>query len=132
MSERQRLRDRLPARLALAVLVLLFCAAPVPGDVGGCGQAPSALDRAQFFQSKRALDCSRCRECAVSSKRCDQACSEDPPEEALPRGCDPLEHDGDVCLRALLAASCDEYARFLRDSDAEAPTECNFCPRPSP
>ena len=129
MSPRKRFRDGLWARLSLSAIALLFCAAPVPGDVGGCGQAPSALDRRQFFESKRALDCVRCGECDVRSKRCEQACSPNPPLEELPRGCDPLEHDGDVCLRALLDASCEEYSTFLRDTGAETPTECNFCPR---
>ena len=132
MSERPRFRDGLVARLALVTLVVLFCAAPVPGDVGGCGQSPSSLDRSRFFESKRALDCARCKECDVMSKRCDNACSADPIEEELPRGCDPLEHDGDVCLRALLDAGCEEYRTFLRDSGAETPTECNFCPRAEP
>jgi hypothetical protein len=129
---RKRFRDGLWARLALSAIALMFCAAPVPGDVGGCGQAPSALDRQQFFESKRALDCVRCSECDVLSKRCEQACSAEPPAEELPPGCDPLEHDGDVCLRALLDASCEEYRTFLRDTGAETPTECNFCPRGTP
>lgn len=132
MNGRERLRDGLAARLGLCAVVLLFCAGPVPGDVGGCGQAPSSLDRQRFFDSKRALDCVRCNECEVVSKRCDAACAPEPDDERLPRGCDPLEHDGDVCLRALLNAPCEEYRTFLRDESAETPTECNFCPRGQP
>lgn len=129
MSQRGRLRDGVGARLAFGLLVLAFCAGPVPGDVGGCGQSPQALDRAGFFESKRALDCSRCTECGLVSELCESACDPAAPPERLPRGCDPLEHDGDVCLRALLSSSCDEYERFVRDQAPETPTECNFCPR---
>jgi hypothetical protein len=132
MIDRARLRDGIAARLALCMLALLFCAAPVPGDVGGCGQSPSSLDRPLFFESKRALDCARCTDCSVTSKACERACDPALADEELPRGCDPLEHDGDVCLRALLDADCDEYRAFLRDDAPETPTECNFCPRPAP
>jgi hypothetical protein len=117
-------------RLTLALVALLFCAGPVPGDVGGCGKAPRSLDAAEFFDEKRALDCARCRECDVASEYCEATCAPDAERPELPRGCDPLQHDGDVCLRALLDASCDEYEAFLRDEAPETPTECNFCPRP--
>lgn len=118
----------LALRLAVALVSLLFLAAPVPGDVGGCGQAAKSLDPAAFFQTKRALDCTRCAECGLKSRICDDACSAEPARAMLPRGCDPLEHDGDVCIRALVDASCEEYETFVRDADPEAPTECNFCP----
>jgi hypothetical protein len=119
-------------RLAVALVSVLFLAAPVPGDVGGCGKAARSLDAPAFFEAKRALDCSRCRECDLVSKICEDACSAEPLAAELPRGCDPLEHDGDVCLRALADASCDEYETFVRDAAPEAPTECNFCPPRQP
>jgi hypothetical protein len=131
LGENTRLRGAL-LRLAVALVSVLFLAGPVPGDVGGCGQSAKSLDAAGFFLTKRALDCTRCEECGLESRTCDDACSAEPAKASLPRGCDPLEHDGDVCLRALVDASCDEYAAFVRDQAPEAPSECNFCPRGAP
>jgi hypothetical protein len=48
-------------------------------------------------------------------------------QDAFPDDCLPLVHDGEVCLRALLDADCDEYSRYVV-SDPEIPLECNFCP----
>jgi len=120
---------RLALRIGFAGYVIAFCAAPVPGDGGGCGKDPISLDAQGFFESKKALDCARCQECDVRSRACDLACDYYAPAGELPRGCDPVQHDGDVCIRALLDADCDEYETFLRDASPEAPTECNFCPR---
>jgi hypothetical protein len=39
-----------------------------------------------------------------------------------------LVHDGEVCLRALEVAACDDYALFMDDVAPSLPTECNFCP----
>lgn len=119
----------LALRAGFLVYVIAFCAAPVPGDGGGCGKDPVSLDGPAFFESKKALDCARCQECGVESRACDVACDYEAPAAELPRGCDPVEHDGDVCIRALLDADCDEYRTFLRDDSPETPTECNFCPR---
>jgi hypothetical protein len=130
VSEVRARHRSLLLRLAVALLATLFCAAPVPGDVGGCGRAPSSLDATQFFDEKAALDCVRCTECEITSRACDVACDRDAEPRSLPRGCDPLQHDGDVCLRRLVDATCDEYEAFLRDEAPETPTECNFCPRP--
>ena len=60
--------------LALALLALLFCTAPTPGDIGGCGQKPQELDPGVFFASKEAIDCQRCGECGIESKACSNAC----------------------------------------------------------
>jgi hypothetical protein len=37
-------------------------------------------------------------------------------------------HDGEVCLRVLLHASCDDYASYMNDRAPAAPSECQFCP----
>jgi hypothetical protein len=42
--------------------------------------------------------------------------------------CFPLVHDGEVCLNALRAASCNDYANYVDDLAPTVPTECNFCP----
>ncbi|HLV67140.1 MAG TPA: hypothetical protein VKY73_15070 [Polyangiaceae bacterium] len=118
-------------RWPLSLIALLFCAAPVPGDVGGCGGSPRPLEAAAFFETKAALDCTRCTECRIASKTCTAACSESP-DESFPRGCDPLEHDGIVCVRALEAASCEDYRSYVRDEAPVIPTECNFCPETAP
>ncbi|MBI4701634.1 MAG: hypothetical protein HY744_10835 [Deltaproteobacteria bacterium] len=115
------------ARLGLAAL--LFLAAPTVGDIGSCGQEVAELDPPLFFAQKRTIDCESCTSCGLMTQACQHAC--DPAaasEPEFPPGCYPLVHDGEVCLRALRAADCDAYARYVDDAAPEAPTECNFCP----
>ena len=114
------------ARAALGFVVLAFCAAPVPGDVGGCGQHAQPLDAAAFFEAKLSLDCERCEECRIESQACDEACTA-PAPTAFKERCEPLVHDGEVCLRALSAADCSDYEQFMRDEEPAQPTECDFC-----
>jgi len=122
-------RVSLRLRLALALMALLLCTAPVPGDVGGCGQEPDELDAPVFFASKKGIDCERCRDCGLRSNHCARACDPDSPiDREFPRECFPLVHDGEVCLRALLHASCDDYVVYADDVRPSVPTECNFCP----
>lgn len=116
-------------QLLVVTCAVLFCAAPTPGDVGGCGQEAVDLDPGVFFASKQAIDCDRCRECGFASDLCLEACDESTPiPRDFPEGCFPLVHDGEVCLRALIHASCGEYERYVRDGAPETPSECNFCP----
>lgn len=122
-----------PTKVGFFVLVLLFCTAPTPGDVGGCGQKPAELDPGTFFASKANIDCQRCQECSLTRVSCENAC--DRPESypsTFPEDCVPLVHDGEVCLRALLHASCDDYGSYMSDSSPSVPTECNFCPERAP
>ena len=114
-------------------ITVLLCAAPVPGDVGSCGQQIQRLDAGRFFAAKKVVDCRRCTECGVPTKACTTACDADvDAAKSFPSGCVPLVHDGEVCLRALLYASCDDYAGYLDDHSPQVPTECNFCPRGGP
>ena len=136
MSARQvflaRFREQ-RGTLGLALLVFLFCTAPTPGDVGGCGQKPAELDPGVFFGSKEAIDCQRCTDCHIISGACTDACTRpDTYPKAFPDRCLPLVHDGEVCLRALQYASCDDYASYMSDASPSVPTECNFCPEPAP
>jgi hypothetical protein len=120
-------------RLLGLVTLLVFCAAPTPGDMGGCGQEAQELDAVQFFQLKAEIDCDRCEECSLSSQSCRTAC--DPAAltpQAFPEGCLPLVHDGEVCLRALLFASCSDYSEYTADRAPRVPTECDFCPGARP
>ena len=120
-------------KIGFFVLVLLFCTAPTPGDVGGCGQAPAELDPGTFFASKANIDCQRCEDCSLTRVSCQNACNfPDNFPSAFPDNCVPLVHDGEVCLRALLHASCDDYASYMSDSSPSVPTECNFCPELAP
>ena len=119
------------ARLALAAIALLFCTAPTPGDIGGCGQKPAELDPGIFFASKANIDCQRCEECSITSNACRDACA-GRYLDAFPDQCLPLVHDGEVCLRALQYASCSDYRSYESDSSPSVPTECNFCPEPRP
>ena len=121
-------RDTLQ-RCLLGLLSLLFCAAPVPGDVGGCGQSPDQLDPQVFFATKRDIDCRKCQQCGFPTLACQEACSEQAVVPAdFPEGCVPLVHDGEVCLRALHFAACDAYRSYIDDGAPSVPTECNFCP----
>ncbi len=120
-------------KLGFFVLVLLFCTAPTPGDVGGCGQKPAELDPETFFASKANIDCQRCQECGLTRASCSNACNfPDSYPSAFPENCVPLVHDGEVCLRALLHANCGDYDSYMSDSSPSVPTECNFCPEPAP
>lgn len=114
------------ARLALAAGAL-FCLAPTPGDIGGCGQAAEDLDPGAFFESKQSIECGRCQECRIRTPACEQACSGAELPDDFPDGCFPLVHDGTVCLRALLQASCADHREFAGDPPS-VPSECNFCP----
>ena len=115
-------------RLALGFLAIAFCMAPVPGDVGGCGEQALALDARKFFAAKANIDCDRCGECDFNTQRCAIACGSAVLPNEFPEGCVPLAHDGEVCLNALLDASCDEYGSYVRDMGPDVPSECNFCP----
>lgn len=122
---------RRPSRALLAPILLAAVAtlAPSAGNIGSCGQTAEALDEAKFFAAKRAIDCEQCTSCELVTGPCAVACAGgDPDLEQFPEGCLPLVHDGEVCLDALRASSCDEFAAFVADSGATIPTECNFCP----
>lgn len=128
---RRRVRSpeaRRGSRAFAALMLALLCAAPTAGDIGGCGQEAVALDEAKFFAQKARIDCGRCQDCGLSTDTCVAACEGPSPSAAFPEGCLPLVHDGEVCLRALSDASCEEAARFVADRGATTPTECNFCP----
>lgn len=111
----------------VAVVAVTFLIAPTAGDVGGCGRTAEELDLARFSAVRRAIECERCGECGVSSTRCGRACDPSSPALDLGATCHPVEHDGDVCLRALQHTSCERFARAVADVGAEVPTECAFC-----
>ena len=114
---------------ALGVMLM----APTVGDTGGCGRTVTELDRDRYANARKLEDCERCQECGLDTARCQRAC--DPkqlPEIALPITCRPLFHDGEVCLRALGAASCDTYATYVDDDAPSTPSECDFCLVPPP
>jgi hypothetical protein len=122
-----------PCRLAwrrwLLFAACVMCLAPTPGDIGSCGQPAELLGARQFFQKKRELDCRACTECELRSRQCTRACStEAGSQDEFDVACFALVHDGEVCLRALQYSSCDDYQTYVRDEQAETPTECNFCP----
>ena len=121
---KRRSRGELVVTAALGILGTM---APTAGDIGGCGEAASLLDAEAFFASKGEVDCTRCVECDLRSAACSRACSGDWPR-SFPSGCRPLRHDGEVCLRALEASGCDEYAGYMSDQGATTANECNFCP----
>jgi hypothetical protein len=113
--------------LALCLLFGLLCLAPTPGDIGGCGAPADLLGARPFFEKKRDIDCGACSQCGIHNRTCDALCSE-PIPNAFPRGCFPLVHDGEVCLRALSYSSCEQYRTYLDDRAPRTPSECDFCP----
>jgi hypothetical protein len=116
-------------KLGLALILVVCCMAPTPGDIGGCGQRPDLLDPPTFFANKKHFDCLRCEDCGLATDTCTKACDETQPVATeFPKDCFPLVHDGEVCLRALRHASCDDYAGYVDDTSPSAPSECNFCP----
>jgi hypothetical protein len=119
-------------RRGLALFLFVFLGmAPTVGDIGSCEQAPDALDPRTFFALKAHTECTHCRECALTTNRCDNTCDVNvPTQTSFSPGCEPLVHDGEVCLRVLLHASCDDYASFMSDTAATAPSECQFCALP--
>jgi hypothetical protein len=114
-------------RVTLCGLLFLTVAAPTAGDLGSCGQRVAELDPVAFFDAKAAIDCQRCVRCGLYTERCQRSCDAPQPTE-FDEGCYPLVHDGEVCLNALEALSCEEFAATVADVGATVPTECNFCP----
>jgi hypothetical protein len=115
--------------IALTGLVfLVFGAGPTVGDIGSCGTPATLLDEATFAAQRKQLDCSRCGSCGLMTQTCANACNPQAPSTVgWPSTCQPLQHDGDVCMRALRAASCGDYASFVSDEAPTLPTECDFC-----
>jgi hypothetical protein len=113
--------------LPLLVGAILFLAAPTAGDIGSCTATPADLDPNKFFLDKQAVDCERCEQCGLVTETCTRACGA-PMGGTFPALCYPLVHDGEVCLDALLAASCSDYASYVADQGSTVPTECDFCP----
>ena len=111
-----------------AVIALVFATAPTVGDVGACGKTATDLDLGAFAASRKSEDCARCQDCGLHTQRCQRACDPHQPSDTVfPPTCHPLYHDGEVCLRALRAASCDDYASYVDDVAPTEPTECDFC-----
>ncbi len=120
-----------PGALAAAVVLAVLAMAPTPGDVGGCGKSPTPLDERSFAAARKLTDCRRCSGCSLGSERCRRTCDGAiPPAVAFPGGCQPLLHDGEVCLRALQVASCARYSLYMADDRASVPSECDFCRGP--
>ena len=117
------------AELALAAtLALVFGAAPTVGDIGSCGDQASSLDESAFLAARKAVDCSRCTQCGLKSQTCAAACNPDAPGDyGWPSTCFPLQRDGVVCIDALEAASCGDYATYVSDTAPTEPSECDFC-----
>jgi hypothetical protein len=115
-------------QLGLGFIALAFCAAPVPGDAGGCGQSAQELDPQVFFASFQDSECQQCKDCEIETAACRRACDDALVQSAFPKDCVPLVHDGEVCLRAIQQSSCGDARDFMSDSSPSIPTECNFCP----
>jgi hypothetical protein len=115
-------------RVRLAIILLFFTAAPTAGDIGSSCQPEDDLDPVKFWGVKQAIDRQRCEDCSIPTKACSRARDPGLIFKDFPKTCAPLEHDGEVCLDALLAASCKDYRSFMSDEAPTIPTECDFCP----
>jgi hypothetical protein len=86
-----------------------------------------------FFMAKKDIDCEKCHDCDFTTDYCKDACdTEAEVPSDFPAGCEPIVHDGEVCLNALEATGCGEYESYVRDKDPQAPNECRFCPEDMP
>jgi hypothetical protein len=121
-------KDASRTRWLPAAIAGLLCAAPVPGDIGSCGQPVQLLDAKVFFRAKQKIDCQRCEECGIHTSNCGAACTLLNADSAFATGCFPLVHDGEVCLRKLLHTSCGDYESVVSDDAPTVPSECDFCP----
>lgn len=127
------------SRAALVILLGVLAMAPTPGDIGGCGQPAEDLNQPGFISTLAYTDCKQCRECGFTTNTCVDACKVGGLPRSFPEGCAPLAHDGEVCLRRLVEASCSEYEAYVGDTpegaavpvlDRPRPGECLFCPVP--
>jgi hypothetical protein len=122
-------------KLVLVVLAVM-CMAPTAGDIGGCGKTATDLDPDDYAFARKSEDCQRCRQCAITNARCTRACDlTKAPDVELPSTCKPVRHDGEVCLRAIDAVSCEKFATYVDDFAPATPSECDFCrlkPEPPP
>ncbi|MGZ3456555.1 MAG: hypothetical protein ACXWUG_05580 [Polyangiales bacterium] len=124
-------KEKSPGRPSIGFVIVLaiLAAAPTVGDVGGCGTQVEPLDATKFFTQELDLTCSRCDECGILAPRCKTAC--DTRTRIVPHtfvnGCNPVVHDGEVCINALEALSCSAFDDYVERS--VLPTECDFCPQ---
>ncbi len=114
--------------IGFAIVLALCAAAPTAGDVGGCGATIEPLDARKFFTERLRIECARCGECGYATAQCRRACdARTAVPRSFPDGCRPVDHDGQVCLRALEALSCSSFGDVV-DPAPIVPTECDFCP----
>jgi hypothetical protein len=117
-------------KTACAMVLALFVMAPTVGDIGGCGGTNDRLDARKFFAARYRLECDRCRECGWTTRACLRACDRRTVvPSTFPNGCEPVVHDGEVCLNALEALDCAGFGEVV-DPAPIVPTECDFCPVP--
>jgi hypothetical protein len=118
------------AGIGFVALLAVLCAAPTVGDVGSCGQTADPLGAPEFFRARADVECTRCADCGYDTRPCRRACEiarggEVP--RAFPEGCQPVVHDGEVCLNAIEALSCGRVGDLVSEAPI-VPTECDFCP----
>lgn len=116
--------------VGFVIVLAVFAAAPTVGDVGGCNDRAVPLDANKFFGARLQIECARCDECGLTTASCRRACDRKTiVPSTFPAGCAPVEHDGQVCLNALEALSCDAFGDVVAPAPI-VPTECDFCPSP--
>jgi hypothetical protein len=114
--------------LVAAIVALAIFPAPTVGDVGGCGKTATTLDPGVFERARKSVDCERCNDCGIANDHCTRACDPKQPSDVdIPPTCHPVYHDGEVCIRALKAASCSDYVSYVDDVAPTIPSECDFC-----
>ena len=121
------------ARLGLVMVLGVLAMAPTVGDVGGCNEQADELSAEKFFRARLESECQRCKACEIAANPgCKRACAPNPfLPSVFPKGCRPLVHDGEVCLRAIEDLSCEAFADVVA-ANPVVPTECDFCPAGTP
>jgi hypothetical protein len=112
----------------VALVALVFGAAPTAGDIGSCGKTAVDIDEARFASARKTVDRRRCLECKIDTNRCKAAIDPDVPSDvSFGLLCRPLVRDAEVCLNALTTSSCGDYRKYMSDDERLIPGECDFC-----
>ena len=114
----------------LAIVALLFLAAPTAGDIGSCNQTLSALDPAKFSAVKQNIDCNKCLTCGFTTHPCMAACGVTAVKITFPKGaaCRWKRTARVWPRRPRRGGVRRRYASYVADTGSTTPTECALLP----
>src|SRR5262249_23333631 len=112
--EREKEKSLGRPSIGFVIVLAILAAAPTVGDVGGCRAQVEPLDATKFYTQSLELTCSRCDECGILAPRCKNACDRNHiVPHTFVNGCNPVVHDGEVCINALEALSCSAFDDYV-------------------